>query len=316
MGLTRLRWYWPVLLVLVAPASGDTPTATTAPDDSAARIWIEVDLLFMRPSMKESFQATSTVPPAGPMSLVPFETDFALSPRVDIGYALTEDFGVRASFWHYDHNVDRYARTSTLGAIQGANVVSTVFPAAIAAPPGATLAVDSALLVQSLDLEGVIPIQVGRTELTATGGLQYARLEQTFDASVFGTPIALNWDRDMRGIGPTLAIEARHPLGESGLTFIGGGRGALLVGEKNLNRTVVGDVTPVPAPAAIALNDSREPTGVFELSLGVEWSQEVGDWCDLFVAAQYEAQLWTEAGAPTMTYVGFDGFVTSFGLRF
>ncbi|MCA9055846.1 MAG: hypothetical protein KDA75_18555, partial [Planctomycetaceae bacterium] len=223
-----------MLGVALCLCAGRTATAQTAIDpgvwtSESERFWVEVEFLFARPNMKESFQATATIPPAGPMALVPFENDFGLSPRVELGYAATEDIGFRASYWHFDHNADRYSQTSTLGTIFGANVVSVIFPAAIAAPPGATLSVDSALRVQTLDLEAVVPLQVGRTSLTASGGLQYASLEQTYDASVLGTPIGLNWDRDLHGIGPTLALEARHPLMESGLSFVGGARGALLV---------------------------------------------------------------------------------------
>lgn len=315
----RMRWWGLGLLILCAangPAWGQALSLAdlTAPEQHG--LYAEVDFLFVRPNMKESFQATATVPPAGPMSLIPIQGDFNLSPRFELGMALTDDLGVRASYWYYDHNMEAFNGTSSLAAIYGATAVTTVYPANIAAPPGATLHVQSAIRAQSLDLEGVIPLQIGRTLITASGGLEYASLQQSYDAGVLGTPIALNFDRNMHGVGPTLAMEARHPLGDTGFAFVGAGRGALLVAEKNLHRTVVGDVTPTPGPAVITLANAGEPTGVFEFSLGVEWNRELGEWGDLLLGASYESQLWTGGGAPTMTYLGFDGFAASVGLRF
>lgn len=58
----------------------------------------------------------------------------------------------------------------------------------------------------------------------------------------------------------------------------------------------------------MSLRDSREVTGAFEAGIGLEWNVWSGDAGALSVRGMYEGQLWTETGAPTMTYLGFDAF--------
>jgi hypothetical protein len=271
--------------------------------------------------MKESFQATVTDAATGTMNLVPFSFDYDLTPRVWLGYFGENGMGIRARYWQYDHNADPLTLTATPTTFPGATSVTVIFPAAISTgAPGDTLNVASGLEVHTVDIEGAMRRSFSGLELLVSGGFRYASMEQHFDSVVTrgGAPIGvLNWDRKFEGGGLTVGGEARKSLASSRLSVFGSGRGSLLYGEKDLTRSVVGDVTPAPTttPPFMVLDDADEVSGIFELSAGLEWSRQTQNFGDLFVRGAYETQLWTAAGAPTLTFLGFDGISLSLGLE-
>ena len=82
-------------------------------------------------------------------------------------------------------------------------------------------------------------------------GLRYVLLKQELGYSVvdgIGVPQAfLFWNRRYEGLGPSVKLNARRRLGDSGFSALAGGSGALLFGSKDLNRLVVGDIGVPPA---------------------------------------------------------------------
>jgi len=64
----------------------------------------------------------------------------------------------------------------------------------------------------------------------------------------------------------------------------------------------------------VQLNDADEVTAGFEIALGAEWKRELPNGRQLVVQGMYEGQLWTDAGAPTLTFLGFEGFSASAGM--
>ncbi|NLE37679.1 MAG: hypothetical protein GX621_06600, partial [Pirellulaceae bacterium] len=141
--------------------------------------------------------------------------------------------------------------------------------------------------------------------------VRYAKFEQNFgamladDESILGQ---LAWLRRFEGFGVTVGAEFRRPLGNSGLNAFARGQGALLFGSKDLQRVDYAALPPV-----VRLDDADEVVGIGEMEIGLEWSRRLA-LGDVFVRGTYGGQLWTEAGAPTLTFLGFEGFGLSLGL--
>lgn len=271
-------------------------------------------LVYARPHMKESFRSTTTNLVTGEMTLHPFDFGYEPSSRVWVGWQNSTGTGGRARYWHFDHDGDPYSEVATPTSIPGASSVTVMFPANIAGlVPGDVLKVTNTLRVQTVDLEGTRTLQFGRTEVVGSAGLQYAQIEQEYDAEILSAvlPRGLHSSRTYHGLGPSFGASARHAFGVAGLSAIASFHAALLIGEKTQQRGVVGDISPIPLPAFVALRDSMEATGAFETGIGLEWNAYTGDAGSLSFRFLYEAQLWTETGAPTLSYLGFDAFAGS-----
>ena len=281
-------------------------------DDSAGglELFAGYDVVFAKPHIKESFQTTTLNIVTGTLSLHPFEFDFDPSSRIWIGARSESGVGVRARYWNYDAGAAPVSRQATLTEKPGASAVTVIYPANIlAVVPGDTLIATDRMAVQTLDLEGTLSYLLHETELTASAGLRYAEIEQENSARVVGVgPGSLNWNRSFSGIGPALAIDGRHPIGTTGLSVIANARGALLYGHKTIQRSVTNDVTPIPGPPNVVLRGADEVSAVFETGLGAEWDVYSGEAGLLTIRGLYEGQLWTDAGAPTLTFLGFEGF--------
>lgn len=274
--------------------------------------------LFAKAHMKESFEATITnVAPPGSLTLVPLDTEFELTPRVWLGMTNNQGLGWRVTYWHYDHGGNSQTFVSDGVNLPGATVTTVIFPASIiAAVPGDRLTTSNRLQVSTLDAEGTIDLQLGTLQMRAAAGLRYARIHQRQSAAVTGIlPASLDWTREFEGIGPTISANVSQPLLRN-ISAIGVVRGSLLYGEKSLQRAVVNDMTPLPGRGVpvVNLHDADEVTAGFELALGAQWQRELASGHQLVVQGMYEGQLWTDAGAPTLTFLGFEGFSASLGV--
>lgn len=273
-------------------------------------------VFFAKPHMKESFQANILDVTTGTSQLIPLDYDFQASPRFWLQYQGSNDLGLRFSYWQFDHQANQFSRAATLTQFPSANATTVIFPATITtAAPGEVLLVNNSLKVQTIDLEGTVPIQLGSVQLQGTAGIRYASMKQSFSASASGVfpTRTLSSIRTFEGTGLTVGLEAQKPL-SSHLSFIGDIQGSLLFGKKTLDRSVVGDVTPNSPPPNVLLKNADEVSGIFELGLGIQWNVPVTDRSDFFLQGKYENSLWTAAGFPTLTFLGFNGFSATAGL--
>lgn len=276
-------------------------------------------LFFAKPHMKESFQATVADVATGSFTMIPFEFDHEITPRTWLGYFNGDGEGVRVTHWLYDHAADDFNEAATLTTFPGVSSVSVIFPAAIqTSQPGDILSVTSGLEAQTLDLEVAKKTHLSGINLLISLGVRYANMEQYFNSTAVRgvAPIGiLNWTRKYEGVGLTMGGEAQKSLGGSGLSFVGAARGSLLFGEKELRRATIGDVTPAGAavPPFVLLDDADEVSGIFGIRAGMQWARETRFGL-AFAQAAYETQLWTAAGAPTLTFLGFDGFSVAVGV--
>lgn len=273
--------------------------------------------VLIKPHLKESFQAFTIDGVSGTQNLLGFQTDYDYSSRVWFGYSSADGLGVQARYWHFDHALDPLELTADATTVVGAQAITVIYPGVInSAFAGDVLRAGSSLQIQTLDVEALQQVALGRVRGQVGGGLRYAKLRQSSQSSIAGpVPQALSWQREFEGLGPEASLDFARPWGAGGLSFVGGFRAALLFGTKTLDRvqTITAGLTPPDVTTPIVrLNDVDEVTAGGELQLGLQWQREVRAGT-VFVRGAYEGQLWTDAGAPTLTFLGFEGFNLALG---
>ena len=275
---------------------------------------------FAKPHFKEAFQHSRTNFATGQRTLVPFDYDYETTPRIWAGLRTEKGWGVRGTYWEFDGD----GRTSTNVAdginVYGAHAVNIIFPANIfAAVPGETMVNSDSLRTEIQNYDVTYDAQVGSFEVSGRMGLRYAELRQSLNSTVLdatGNPIRqLTWQRDYDGLGPSASVDAKRRIGCTPLSIFASGGGAFLFGTKTIERTVLGDQSPQPAAPFLALEEADEVVGIGELGFGFEWSRWLPNGHQLTARGTYEGQLWADAGAPTLGFLGFEGFGAAVELR-
>ncbi|MDA7902126.1 Lpg1974 family pore-forming outer membrane protein [Mariniblastus sp.] len=276
----------------------------------AAAVW-------SKPHFKEAFEYSETNTATGQQTLHPFQYDYKVTPKIWVGFKNAEGMGIKATYWSFD--ADGAVRDNTSNGITlfGAHAVTVIFPANIMSfVPGDTLQTSSNLQAQITNLYASYSTNAHDIEINGGVGLRYARLRQTLAATVTGTvPASLNWERAYDGVGPSVALDLKKRIGCRGLSAIAKGSGALLYGTKTIDRTVFGDISSPPASPFLMLDEADEVVGIGEFGFGMEWARTMGSGAELAVTGTYDGQLWAEAGAPTLGFLGFQGFGLGVELR-
>lgn len=293
-----------------------------------AGVYAGYSFAFTKLYMKESFEAYVLDFASSTQTLFPFDYDFRLTPRVWIGARNQRGVGARVSYWNYDESSQGFEFTNSNGAqIPVAVSTSVIFPAAISGNfPGDTLTVASSVKASTLDFEGTYSSTFGELETELAGGLRYARSDQSSAAEINNrlglrdfAPQAplLNWQRKFEGVGPVFSANGKLPMGNRGLYGVGGVGLSFLFGEKSIRRVVQSDSTPSPNTGLPFLNfeNADEISGIYSVRIGLGHRREtkIGD---AFLEGTYEGQLWTDLGAPTLTFAGFNSFNVNLGLNF
>ncbi len=294
-----------------------------------------------------------------------FDPGLEVAPRVWLEWRGDEGVGVRARFWRFEQHLDEFVFNPAPGANGEAGEVEVFSADPLGLhidSPGPLLSgqlnvggnvanfngsgadfllIQSSLELWAIDLEATEEGQLGRWRFLASAGLRYAHLAQSYDAYRFNrdnVPGVANVEADaavllsghhFKGIGPTVALEAKRPLGNSAFALYGLARGSLLFGqskqEAHFAAVVAGTATGGGLPAgpfkettfidASATHDDVLP--VAELEAGIEWSRPIRD-SRLFIQAGVMAQNWFGAGGASSEdgNLGFLGLTLSVGLQF
>jgi len=276
-------------------------------------------LIYAKPHFKEAFQISALNTATGLQTLIPFSYDYSATPEFWLGMERADGLGLRGRYWQFDQSGNGITRVSDGQTYYTANATTIIFPATIIAnDAGEVLVSDDNLRTQVVDLEATLRMKVGRTEIVGGGGLRYAALTQSLTSTVLdagGTMVGLlQWTRDFEGVGPCVSFDLRRPLGQSRFSAVAKVNAALLYGNKDLERTVVGDVTSPTAAPFLNLDGGDEVVGLGEVALGVQWRRPFRPG-ELVIGGIYQGQLWAEAGAPTLGFLGFEGFGFTAELR-
>lgn len=291
----------------------------TRPNAKHASADAGYSFLFAKLNFHESFQAMSQNNSTGTLHLIPFENSFELTPRVWLGLKSAKGLGVRTTYWNFDHAGDSLTLTNDGINVPSAVSTTVIFPATITtALPGDVLNVTSSMLASTVDLEGTKDFSLSGLEATLAGGIRYAKAEQRYDAVVSGGPVpnivpaSLSTLRRFEGLGPTASAMAKLPWRNTGLYATGSARVSFLFGQKTLDRSVLNDVANT-SPPFVSLDDADEVAGIYSVTVGAGW-QKSWKRGNFFIEGQYEGQLWTTGGAPTLTFSGYEGFSLNLGL--
>ncbi len=218
--------------------------------------------------------------------------DFQVSPRVWLGWDNADGLGVRARYWTFDSDA------------------TLAFPVANHPPVfGPIDGTQSWLGADTLDLEATQRGCLGNLEFQLAGGFRYANMET--GVGVYGTapiPFEAGIDIDFEGVGPTVAIDVRRPIGNRGLALVGSARSSWMYGETDINGSGVLD----GIPAGLYADDHMMQ--INELSLGVQWSRCLARGGQISVAALWESQAWEWAPVAGLIHqdIGLTGPTFSF----
>jgi hypothetical protein len=261
------------------------------------------------------------------------------APVVWLGYVSECGLGVRARWWLFDQRSAASVVKDPFTTISSPSQAGVLFP-----PPGTrfgpnfienpTLFVSSNLKLDVWDFEATRETEVGRWGLLFSAGFRYAHLSQHFaglmasESSFFGFPNLITREVDslsaghnFNGAGPTIAIEARRPLSNSGLSLFANLRGAMLFGQSKQqvdqpSIAQTGTMAPgADTTIATAIRDTVLP--VAELEMGAQYSRNWGN-VRPFVRTGLVAQTWFGAGSASdlAGNLGFLGLSVTAGLTY
>lgn len=231
----------------------------------------------------------------GTNHLESFNYDFSFSPRVTASYVLPVGLGFRARYWQFNQGkaltgIDGSDNTTLytseplgLGLISQGDATTT-----------SVMTLNSGLKLYAMDFEVTKDLQFGNLKILYWGGMRYAHIAQDYDvvdALDGGASQTLASGHNLNGFGPTVGIEDRYAIGETGLSFFGNIRGSLLAGngKQKVSRrsALLGDYD-----ASDARNDLL-PIG--DLEVGGEFEFELGS-ARFYIQLALVCQAWLGAG--------------------
>jgi hypothetical protein len=251
---------------------------------------------------------------------VEFDYNLELTPRLWIGYESCGGTGWRIAYWQFDHE----AATATasppdngFGAIthppfEDVDIGTTI--------PSDVFSANTSLDTYTLDLEATNRANVCGWRLGVSYGLRYASIEQGYFAQLRDDGETLlgdiNYERSLRGVGPSLSLTAASCLGY-GVEVFGSGRGSLLFGEGE-NRLDAGEDLDLTTPFTTTSVQSHDDLwSIAELQVGARWTggRYRSAWHP-FLSAALEGQLWNGAGNASSDTgnLGFLGFNIGTGI--
>lgn len=272
--------------------------------------------------------------------------DLNVTPVVWLGYVSECGWGVRTRWWLFDQesggSITGDPNTMIISAAPGGLSIRT--PSFISSPilqsaldSNSSMCVNSNLKLDVWDFEAIKETELGRWGLLFAAGVRYAHLSQNYRAfqafqGEFNPPPGvlipsfflhevqqLSSGHNFSGAGPTLAIEAKRPIGNSRFSLFANLRGAMLFGDSKLQ---VGRVTQTGAlgqNVAVTTFQSAHDTvlPVAELEMGVEYSRNWGQ-VRPFVRTGLVAMTWFDAGSASSLAgdLGFLGLSVTAGLNY
>jgi len=247
-----------------------------------------------------------------------FDYDYEATGRVWLGYVAQGGLGIRGQYWQFDAQAPTIALgdsgPSTILSVAASDAPGTIGFAQSSGDGGAFLA-NHSLKLEIADLEATKRIYGGATTLVFSGGARYAQTSQDFRAFSLTPQGQLAGEfahlLTFEGVGPTVALDLRRPIGWSPLSLIGGARGSVLFG--NTEQTIV---TLTGAGVGVGQRREAQVLSMLETQVGLEWAYHLAANGRLFVAGVVEAQIWQNAGSASLDTgdIGLIGFGFTAGI--
>jgi hypothetical protein len=210
-----------------------------------------------------------------------------VSPNVWLGYVSERGWGVRGRWFQYDHDTEaRYTAAPGESIIGISNLTLGRLPVAGA------VAASSSLTVNVVDFQATCSYESARWSHLLGFGVRYSYLNQDYRATLAdaGTRIDLTSGHNFNGVGPSLSLESKFRIKESGFAIYGQAHGAILFGHGNELSTAVNN----GVPQQFARDEMRVlPVG--ELEVGAEYQRNVGK-AKVFLQSGFVGQVWWGGG--------------------
>jgi len=220
-----------------------------------------------------------------------FDYDYDFAPILWLGWANCDGFGFRARTWWYENDASTQLTNDGTFSIDSAAPLGLQNTSTTA---GDVLLFSTDIKIRVYDLEATQSYNVGGWNLLLAGGVRYAHLSQSYnhlEAPLNGQVDAISSGSTFKGFGPTVALEVRRDLGNTGLTIYGSARGSVLFGNSSQDSSQV--VNNVPDAFASTSRDDVLP--ITELEIGAEWGYNLGRG-RLFAQGALVGQVWHGAG--------------------
>lgn len=253
-------------------------------------------------------------------SQVEFDYDLQFAPRVFLGLQMSEEVGLRATWWGFDND------PSVLTAQPPANGFGSITPPSFGSVdisttvPGSTFQAGTGLTAYTLDLDVTRQFCVSQWRIGAFGGLRYAEIDQNYLAQTTNASGTLtgqiDYEHGLSGIGPTMGLYASIPVATR-IELFSEARGSVLFGEASSSLTA-GEDLDLSTPFTTTTTTSRdEVMTIGEVELGLRWKGCRRRCWQPFGSVALEGQTWSDAGNATSEdgSLGFFGFNASFGFQ-
>lgn len=250
-----------------------------------------------------------------------------VAPLFWLGYLNEDGFGARVRGWGFQEGTSQtvslppFSGVFRVGGRGGQTVVvasgtlatvSSATPLGLQAfgdtlsaqhgPEATTLNVTTKLLVQVGELELLQRFRSANWSILMAGGARYVRLNQTYNAyDAQSTSAAelrtLSSSYNFDGLGPTVSVELRRPIADSGLTVFGQFRGSVVFGAADQNAVFFGQELRNDDPnPQFATEHRTRAIPIVDFELGMEYGRAVGrTW--LFGQMAVVGQEWFNAGS-------------------
>lgn len=229
-----------------------------------------------------------------------FNHHFDATPRVWLGYMNDDGIGIRARYFMYDQRLGQVSETDPGPQVElqsvlfsGSNITESIFR--FFSLDGDTLNVNAGLRTHLVDLEGLIQLDVGGVDITASSGLRYALLEQHYTAQLVdakGTAAeTLSHALHYEGLGLTMGVQGRRSI-VGNLSAFAGARISALYGRTNETSESVS----VRTANKQFVREADELLAILEVPVGVEWSRSLASGGRVLVRGSVEGQIWANGG--------------------
>jgi hypothetical protein len=225
-----------------------------------------------------------------------FQMNGQVAPLVWLGYVGPGGLGIRARWSQFHGSTSLSADVPPQTDVNVTTTIYSASPLGIGFEAVSSPGVDNALQFSSslrmdvTDLEIIRDWQFGRGSLVFGAGVRYAQLSQTYNATCNSAPTdptqdVFNTDltsgQSFHGIGPLVSLEARWPVGQSGLAFLANGRGALLLGTGHQYASMTSlDIDQYGDLVSQSVTSQGQSGGgtipMLEFEVGAEWGRYIG----------------------------------------
>ncbi len=222
------------------------------------------------------------------------------APLIWLGYAGEDGFGGRARWWYFRQGTNQTEADTNRRNDVGSITAFTPAPLGLrtAANPSQTLSVTSKLELQAFDLEATQDFKPGHFDVLLSGGLRLANVRQTYNAYVAQNGFlvdSVTSGHVFQGVGPVFAAEARRPLRDSGLAFVGSARASVLFGSAQQDAALA-------SQNSTATDHRDRGMLIGELEVGLEYGREVAG-SRVFGQVTMIGQEWFGAGSASRSNV-------------